>query len=693
MKPLKKTLKAAQEFGEGKLESRILSISMDELGELSNCLNVSFQKIEDLNYENIKAIQKFNSQEFVLNSHCLVSVTDIKGKINFANDKFCKISQYSEKELLGNDHRLLNSGYHSKTFMKNIWETILAGDLWQGQICNKAKDGSLYWVNSSIAGYRDITGKISQLVAVRTDITAEKRLELKLKTSFEEAQEANAAKSQFLANMSHEIRTPLNSIIGYSDILIEDKLPDEQAHMMRSIQNSSETLLCLVNDILDLAKVESGELTLEEIPVNLEDILFEVAESMVAKITNVALEINVLMNDTYALAYSDPTRLKQIFTNLVGNSIKFTEKGEIVISVETLNENDTEIELRFVVRDTGIGISKEHAKIIFEPFKQADGSTTRKYGGTGLGLNITKQIIAKMNSEIVVESTVGEGSSFKFDLRLKKYFPDNSSRLQDLSQIQPLSILIVDDNLTAREIFSTYLDKIQVIHYSSASAVDALEILAEHNIDLAILDLMIPEVDGYALATIIKEKYPKIKLIAATADIRSETLPKVTKYGFDSYLRKPVRAIVLYKTILRLNANDTREEKLVLSKDFEHGLITARLLVVDDNPTNLKLAGKIFSKMGHSVDLANSGPEAIIKVNSKSYDIIFMDMQMPDMDGIEASKIIRQKDQNTVIVALTANAFEEDRKKCLDAGMNDFLTKPIRRKEVHKVIQVLLAKK
>jgi PAS domain S-box-containing protein len=685
-KPVLDCAAVAKKLASGDYTGRVDLLTNDEVGELGNCINVAVQKVEETHQANLNIIQKFKSQDLALNSHCLVSITDPKGKLIFTNDKFCEISQYREEELLGKDHRILNSGYHPKAFMKNIWQTILSGAIWQGEVCNKAKDGSFYWVNATILAYKNAQGEITQLVAVRTDITQEKKHEKDLEAAFAEATKANEAKSQFLANMSHEIRTPLNSIIGYSDILVEDELSEEQRDMTSSIKNSSETLLSLVNDILDLAKVESGELVLEEIPVNLEDILFETGKSLVAKLKNKKVEINVQMNDSYALAYADPTRLKQVFINLMGNSIKFTDAGEVVAAVETISEDDTSMHLRFSVRDTGIGISQEQAEVIFEPFKQADGSTTRKYGGTGLGLNITKQIIAHMNSEIKVKSEVGAGSEFYFDIQLKKYFPESLEEKPDVSELSEAKILIVDDNETANAVFCSYLKKVKINYRSVFSAAEAIDILTTDKFDVIIMDLMMPEMDGYSLAKLVKEKYPESKLIAATADIRPGTIPKVKKHGFDSYLLKPVRAGILYKTLRSLHQKEESKLELLTTANADNSFVSAKLLVVDDNAMNLKLASKIFSKMGHTVDIADSGQQAISKIENEDYDIIFMDMQMPEMSGIEATEIIREKGNTTPIVALTANAFDSDRKACMAAGMNDFATKPLRRDELHRII-------
>ena len=500
------------------------------------------------------------------------------------------------------------------------------------------------------------------------------------------AYEANKSKSQFLANMSHEIRTPLNSVIGYSDMMIEDELNHEQRNMMETIKNSSEILLNLVNDILDLAKIEAGEMELEEIPSNIEDILFEVSEALVTKIQNKSLEINVSMNDVYALAVVDPLKLKQVFINLINNAIKFTEKGEVLISVETINEDEKSMTLKFSVRDTGIGIAPEEAINIFEPFKQADGSTTRKYGGTGLGLNITKQILEKMGSSVKLESKVDEGSEFSFQLNLKKHFAEADEVTDDYSSLKDITVLMIDDNQSATDIVANYLKRIGAKYFSSNSTFESLELLKSEKVDLIMMDIIMPNCDAYQTAVKAKEINPDLKIIALTADINPMTLAKVKEKCFDGYLIKPLRASIFYRAVASVN-NKTKKKKLITKAELEPKFSPSKLLVVDDNPGNLKLASKILTKMGHKVETAQSGFEAISKSSENYYDIIFMDMQMPEMSGTEATKIIREKKNNTPIIALTANAFESDRKLCLDSGMNDFSTKPFKRKEIHELIQ------
>jgi two-component system, sensor histidine kinase and response regulator len=504
-----------------------------------------------------------------------------------------------------------------------------------------------------------------------------------LNDSRQEAERANEAKSQFLANMSHEIRTPLNSIIGYSEILADDELSFEHRTMTRSIKNSSETLLSLINDILDLAKIESGGMSLEHIPVNLEDICYDVCESQLVKVDGEQMEIHVEFNDTYALVYTDPLRMKQILMNVVGNAVKFTKKGEIVLSVDVLEEDEKSIKLKLSICDTGIGMTESQAQVIFDAFKQADGSTTRQFGGTGLGLSISKQILAEMGGEIKVKSTLDVGSDFFFELHFKKHFPDRDENFVVTSKLKDKNVLIVDDNCTALQILTDYFTKVGIKCFLANSATEALEYLSSNKVDIMLLDLMMPRVDGFTLAHKTQTQFPEIKVIAMTADIRPGTMARVKEEEFEAYLFKPIRRKVLYQTLLSLYLEQT---ELLNEAEVQYHFHPKKVLIVDDNKVNLTLALKVFSKMGHMAETAASGKSALLKVEESEYDMIFMDMKMPEMNGVETTVELRQRGVKTPIVALTANAYASDRRACLDAGMDDFMSKPIRRDVLYELI-------
>ena len=644
----------------------------DELGVMAKVL----EDLKDIEAENL-------SLNNVINAHSLISITDIRGKIISVNDLFCEISKYTREELIGKDHRVLNSGTHNKDFFKKLWETIKSGGVWQGEICNKAKDGSLYWVDATITAYTNAQGQIEKFVAVRSDITEKKAQEKNIIEAMENANEANKAKSQFLANMSHEIRTPLNSIIGYSDILSEEDLPDDIKNMMKSVKSNSNTLLELVNDILDLAKIESGELELDITPVNLNDILFETTKSQVSKIADKDLQINIDTAEISPFVLSDQLRLKQVLINLLGNSIKFTEQGEVFIKAALVSKTDSSQKIHFSIKDSGIGMSQSQIKNIFKAFRQADGSTTRKYGGTGLGLNITKKILEKMDSKIIVQSELGKGTEFSFTIEFENGETEQKP-IPDLSSLKNKTVLILDKNIHTQTILEEYIGQKAKQIFKAESYEKAQPIIHKEKVDLLIVDQLSFRNSTNLCLSDISNKYSKMNLLGLTSTVSTDSIGNFKESNFHNYLIKPIQKQELSEAI---NSFYESSKKVEVKEDEEELVQSARILVVDDNPSNLKLADKIFSKMGHSVVVADSGKTAIKKVADENFNIIFMDMQMPGLSGPETTEILRDKGLETPIIALTANAFDTDRELCMKSGMNDFTTKPLKRNELSSIIQ------
>ena len=662
----------------------------------------------------------------------LVFWIDPEGALVFANETTCRQLGYTREELLG------MSIYDVDRLAPRPW-----GEHWtslkeQGTLTfetvHRTKDGSEFPVEVT-ASYVDYGGRELDMAFSR-DITKRKETEAALQRAAEqtaaanrelehavvranrlagEAQAASTAKGEFVANMSHEIRTPINGVIGMTSLLLDTELSPLQMDYAETVRVSAESLLIIVNDILDFSKIEAGKLEMENLAFDLRNTLEEMGDLLAMRAHEKGLEFTTLIEpDVPSRLSGDPGRLRQVLTNLVGNAVKFTERGEIAVGVSLEAEEQETATLRFAVRDTGIGVPADKLEGLFQPFTQADASTTRRFGGTGLGLSISRSLVELFHGQIGGVSSPGEGSTFWFTARFEKQAAAvvegggeswSASTEPGYAGVEGARILAVDDNSTNRKVVAGMLDSWGARHVEVEGAGLVLELMKSAASEgdpyrIVILDMQMPDVDGETLGAMIREDHALdgSALVMMTSMGGRGDAGRLEKAGFAAYLTKPVKQSQLYdclSTVLNRGTDSARPTaariitRHSLTDQAKHRI---RVLLAEDNAINQKVALAMLEKLGYRADAVANGREALAALASRPYDLVLMDIQMPEMDGIEATGQVRDpksavSHHDIPIIALTAAAMTGDREKCLAAGMDDYLTKPLRPEELSRMIE------
>jgi PAS domain S-box-containing protein len=725
--PLRSLTEQAGDVARGKLDTEVSVFSEDEIGkmgwalrQMKDSLIRSNQALEAKVSERTSELQKANdelkkeiaerkrAEELMRRSEQRLSFHiqqtplafiewDTNLQVTDWNPSAERIFGYSKEEALGRHATDLIVPEENKDLMDFKWSELkkLSGGI-QMATPNVTKDGRQLvceWYNTPLI---DEQGEILGLASLAEDITDRKKGEEELKRAKEAAESSDRAKSEFLANMSHEIRTPMNGVIGMTGLLLDTELTPEQSEYAETIRTSADSLLSLVNDILDFSKIEAGQLDLEFLDFDLRTTVEDVTDMLAIKAHDKGLELSCLIHpDVPSLVRGDPGRLRQVLINLAGNAIKFTERGEVHIRATVTEETGDRVTVRFSVTDTGIGIPRDGLDRLFETFSQVDSSITRRYGGTGLGLAISRQLVGMMGGEIGVESEEGKGSTFWFDVVLEKQFSSQRGEWDLPENVRGTRVLVVDDYATNRLVFRELLDSWGCRLDEAVNGLEALEKLRQASSEqdpfrIAIVDMQMPIMDGKTLGQKIKADpllCDTLLVMLTSVGMRGEAA-QLQQIGFDAYLIKPVRISQLYDCLVTVLGSSSKASRRsprrivtrhTLREDKKHKI---RILVAEDNVVNQKVALRILGKLGYHADAVANGREVVKALETVPYDLVLMDVQMPEMDGFEACRMIRDPesrvgDHKIPIIAMTAHAMKGDRERCLQEGMDDYISKPV----------------
>jgi len=685
----------------GDLSVQVLLKNNDEFGNVASSFNKMVKEIKE-NRDNLEKQVEFRTKELkklsvaVEQSPSSILITDNKGSIEFINQKLLETMGYAEKELIGKNPRIFKSGKHGEKVYQELWSTIKSGETWNGELINRKKDGSLIWERCLIAPVYSDSHEIVNYISIRNDVTEQKRAEEELVKAKHEAEIATKTKSEFLANMSHEIRTPMNAIIGLNSLLEGTQLNFKQMDYVTKIGKSAKNLLGIINDILDFSKIEAGKLALEEIEFNINDVMENVSSIVGMKAFEKGVELIIHKDsDVPNMLIGDPLRLGQIILNLTNNAVKFTERGEVVIKISTESVSIDQTKLKFEVKDTGIGMDEIQKSNLFKAFSQADSSITRKFGGTGLGLTITNNLINLMGGTIDVESQYGVGSNFTFILGFGIGISNAKRKINVPEALKHTVVVVVDDNEAARKVMECYLKSLSIkalIFKSSDEVIDYIE--SDGKFDLLITDYKMDKMDGIELWSEIKKIIPEDqlpKVIMVTAFGRSNVIEDAEAVGIENVLMKPISQSLLFDCIIAASGLEGNDLSIGTRKSLMKNINAvkgAKILLVEDNEINQQVAKESLENNSFWVDIASNGLEAVEMVFSKekTYDLVLMDLQMPVMDGYSASAEIRKTmtKEELPIIALTADAMAGVYEKVKEAGMQGHVSKPIELKALSK---------
>jgi PAS domain S-box-containing protein len=701
---------------------RLVSIRTDELNLANQELAVEITERERVAEALRESEARFRTMADT--APVMIWMTEPDGRATFYNKTLLAFTGRSLEEELTN----WIAGVHpdDRMELKKYWQAFAMRQPFAIEYRQRRADGAQRWTLDRGTPRFLSDGSFAGYIGCGIDVTDLKEAEQVLRQAHDIAIESSRLKSEFLANMSHEIRTPMNGILGMTDLALQTQLNTEQRGYLTLVKSSGETLLEIINDILDFSKIEASRLELEQTPFLLRELVGIAIKPLALRAHSKKIELSChVAPDVPEALMGDPVRLRQIVMNLIGNALKFTEQGEVCLRIEleqgdpgvvipTTNNGASVCHLHCMVTDTGIGIPAEKQQLIFQPFLQADGSTTRHYGGTGLGLTICLRLVELMGGRIWVESEQGRGSTFHFTIRFGLQEQAEASTLRGsltLEVLAGLSVLVVDDNATSRTILEEWLTAWLMHPTISATGREALEIArqaqkADRPFDLCIIDAEMPEADGFFLAAEImgqSDKRTPIILMLNAID-QSTDIVRCRDLGIDDYVVKPIAPSELWDTMMTVlgkggSGTETAEglQRGANGGDSSTSTVggrTYRILLAEDNPVNQMLVVRLLEKEGHSVLVAGNGRLALAALEQGSFDMILMDIQMPQMDGLEATAAIRKREQETdrhiPIVALTAHAMKGDREQCLAAGMDEYLTKPLRAEALFSVIANLL---